>query len=199
PLFPVLDSAHGFVPGQRYEDFLEPIGLVDGRQRSGDFFADGRPSISSFEVQGLLQSRCYLKGGATCVTCHSAPHGKHDADELRTPSAEALAASKPASGVTRADVSSCQRCHAAVFAAGKAHSHHKADAAQSCVACHMPNVLTGVLDPFADHAIDIPAPENTSRHNVPSACGTCHPKDPPEAMAKAIASWFPDASLKVAR
>jgi hypothetical protein len=197
PLFPVLDAAHRFIPGQRYGDFFQPQGLVNGSERSGDFFVDGRPKVSSFEVQALMQSRCFQKGKATCLTCHSSPHGKHDADEMRSPTAAALAAAPP--GVTRADVSACQGCHQPIFAAGPLHSHHKAKAAQSCVACHMPKVLTGVLDAFADHAIDVPAPENTTRHGIPNACNTCHPKDPPEAMAKAVTSWWPGAAARTAR
>src|SRR4029453_708987 len=121
PLFPLLDASHRFIPGQRYEDFFQPHGLVTGSERSGDFFGDGRPKTSSFEVQALMQSRCYLKGKATCLTCHSAPHGKHDDNEMRPPTAAALAAAPP--GVTRADVSACSSCHKALFAAGSSHTH----------------------------------------------------------------------------
>jgi HEAT repeat protein len=60
-------------------------------------------------------------------------------------------------------------------------------------------VVTGVLDEFPDHAIDVPVPENTSRHGVPNACNTCHAKQPPEDMAKAMAAWWPDAAARTAR
>nr|AYM54058.1 tetratricopeptide protein [Byssovorax cruenta] len=199
PLFPILDASHKFVPGERYEDYFQTLGLVNGNQRSGDFFADGRPKTSSFEVQALMQSRCYQKGKATCLSCHGSPHGKHEENELLPPSPEALAATKGVKGVTRADVASCAGCHKEVFAAGAAHSHHKADKAQSCVACHMPKVVTGVLDQFADHAIDVPAPETTVKHGVPNACGTCHTKEAPGEMAKAVAAWWPSAATRTAR
>lgn len=197
PLFPILDAAHRFTPGQRYEEFFQPLELVDGSQRSGDFFPDGRPKTSSIEVQALMQSRCYRQGKATCLTCHTSPHGKHEANELRPPTAAALAAAKP--GMTRADVSSCQGCHQEVFAAGRAHSHHQDKGAQSCIACHMPKVVTGVLDTFPDHAIDIPVPENTARHGIPNACSACHPKESPEALTRAITTWWPDAPARAAR
>ena len=48
----------------------------------------------------------------------------------------------------------------------------------------MPSVLTSVLDRFADHALDVPDPRNTVRHQVPSACGECHRERSPEDLAQ---------------
>jgi hypothetical protein len=185
PLFPLLDAAHRFRPGGRYDDSYQAFVVTDGRQRSHDFFADGRPSSSSFEYQALLQSACHRRGGATCLTCHTAPHEPHDANDL-----------KPAKG---AGDETCRACHAAVFAAGEAHTHHRSAAASRCTACHMPKVLRGVLDPFADHALDVPVPQNTTRHGVPNACNECHRDRTPERMAQAIAEWWPGAAARQAR
>jgi cytochrome c554/c'-like protein len=182
PLFPLLDAGHRFRPGQRYDDLYDPIVVNIADRQSGDFFADGRPMSSSFEYQALLQSACYRRGGATCLSCHTAPHERHGADELRA-----------------AGDASCRGCHAAEVAAGRAHSHHRTAAAQSCVACHMPPVVSGVLDHFADHAIDVPVPENTVRHGVPSACGVCHADRPPAALAQSLAAWWPEAGARQAR
>ncbi len=181
PLFPLLDADHRFRAGQRYEDFYDPVVVLIAGKHSGDFFADGRPKSSSFEYQALLQSACYRRGGATCLTCHTAPHDAHGANELRRPGDE-----------------SCRECHAAEFAAGKAHSHH---ARATCLSCHMPRVVTGVLDQFADHAIDVPAPDNRARHEVPDACSTagCHAT---WSAARVEASWrklWPDAGKRAAR
>ena len=71
--FSMLDAAHRFRPGQRYEDSYQPMVLLVGGELSGDYFEDGRPSTSSFEYQALTQSRCYMKGGATCLLPHRAP------------------------------------------------------------------------------------------------------------------------------
>jgi len=194
PLFAMLDAARHFVPGQRYEEHFQPHGLVSGKERSGDFFADGRPKSSSFEYQAIIQSRCHLEGKATCLSCHTAPHAKqHDEDEVKVPKDSSL------KGPVRADASSCQGCHAPLFADKKAHSHHSSAAAQSCLACHMPKVVTGVLDTFADHAIDVPVPENTEKHDIPNACGQCHTDKTPAAMASTIASWWPSAKERQAR
>ena len=181
PLFPLLDADHRFRAGQRYEDFYDPVVVLIGGKHSGDFFADARPKSSSFEYQALLQSACYRKGGATCLTCHTAPHEPHGSDELRQPGDE-----------------SCRGCHAAEFAAGKAHSHHER---ATCLGCHMPKVVTGVLDHFADHAIDVPVPTNRARHEVPDACSTagCHAA---WGAARVEASWrklWPEAPKRAAR
>jgi hypothetical protein len=192
PLFPILDAEHRFRPGDRYEDFFQPLELTDGRERSGDFFPDGRPKTSSFEYQALVQSRCFLKGGATCLSCHTAPHQPHGPDELR----QTVGDSKtPAAS---ADESSCKACHAVEFTQGPAHSHHAAKDA-GCLSCHMPKVVTGVLDTFADHALDVPNPPNTERHAIPNACNTCHAKATPAAMQKALLAWWPDAAQRQAR
>ena len=183
PLFPLLDADHHFTPGQRYDDMYDAIVVMIGDRQSEDFFADGRPGVSSFEYQALLQSACYRRGGATCLSCHTAPHERHGDAELR--------AKDPDQG--------CRGCHAPVFAAGRGHTHHRAAAAQRCVACHMPPVVSGVLDHFADHAIDVPVPDNTSRHGVPSACGTCHADRPPAELSRSLAAWWPDAARRQAR
>jgi Cytochrome c3/Doubled CXXCH motif (Paired_CXXCH_1)/Cytochrome c554 and c-prime len=175
PVFPLFDAEHAFRAGDPYDERYDPIEIG----ASGDFFADGRPSTSSFEYQAVVQSACYRTGGATCLTCHTAPHDAHRPAELRAdPDA------------------SCRTCHAPIAKAGRGHSHH---AAVRCVACHMPPVVTGVLDHFADHAIDVPSPANTVRHGVPSACGVCHADRTPDALAAWLVTQWPAAATRQAR
>jgi len=175
PVFPLFDAAHQFRAGDRYDELYDAVEIG----ASGDFFADGRPSTSSFEYQAVVQSACFRKGGATCLTCHTAPHDAHRPAELRAdPDA------------------SCRTCHAAIAKAGRGHTHH---AAVTCVACHMPPVVSGVLDHFADHAIDVPAPANTARHHVPSACGVCHADRTPDALQAWLVAQWPDAPARQAR
>lgn len=184
PLFPMLDPEHQFQLGESYDEFYEPIVVVQGDGMSPEFFVDGKPKTSSFEYQAMLQAACYRKGGATCLTCHTAPHAeKQGHAELRDKDPDA----------------SCRKCHADVAKAGRAHSHHAAPDAQRCVACHMAPIVSGVLDHFADHSIDVPVPENTVRHGVPSACGVCHADKPPAQLASSLATWWPDAGKRAAR
>ncbi|HUR83359.1 MAG TPA: HEAT repeat domain-containing protein [Thermoanaerobaculia bacterium] len=179
PLFPILDARDRFRPGQLYEERYQPLVIVDGPSRSGEYFADGRPSSSSFEYQALLQSRCSLEGKATCLTCHSAPHEKHIANEVK-----------------RGVDASCVDCHSKIGADAAAHSHHRA---ARCIDCHMPPVVSGVLDKFADHTIDVPNVENTIRHGVPNACGVCHADKNPEVLARSLSAWWPNAATRNAR
>ena len=124
-------------------------------------------------MQAPLQSRCHQRGGATCLDCHTAPHATHGEGR--------------ASPGTHAADAGCLRCHRklATAPARARHSQHKAAIAQSCVSCHMPKVVSGVLDAFADHAIDVPVPQNEARHGVPSACRRCH--ETPNQLADSLA------------
>ncbi|MBN1208582.1 MAG: HEAT repeat domain-containing protein [Myxococcaceae bacterium] len=192
-LFPMLDASHRFRPGRRYEDYYQPMVLLVGGERSGDYFEDGRPSTSSFEYQALTQSQCHMKGGATCLSCHTAPHVEHAPNEIQLPEGA------PA-GVS-AGTATCQGCHPDIFAEGKRHTHHTAPAAQDCIACHMPPIVSGVLDQLLDHTMDVPVPENTVKHGIPNACNACHThaKQKPEVMAKALARWWPEAKQRQQR
>jgi hypothetical protein len=184
PLFPLLDPEHQFELGQPYDEIYDPIVVVQDTGMSADFFVDGKPKTSSFEYQAMLQAACFRKGNATCVTCHTAPHDPAQGHaELRARDPDA----------------SCRKCHADVAAAGRAHTHHAAPAAQQCIACHMPRIVSGVLDRFADHAIDVPSPENTVRHGVPSACGVCHADKPAASLAASLTGWWPSAKARQAR
>jgi predicted CXXCH cytochrome family protein len=179
PVFPLLDLRHRFQPGGAYDDSYTALVVVDGTARSGDFFADGRPKTSSYEYQALVQSRCWQKGNATCITCHGAPHDANRPGDLRAAPDE-----------------TCRGCHAPVFAAGKAHTHHEK---AGCVDCHMPPIVTGVHDRFPDHALDVPAPLVTARHGVPNACNQCHADESPDKTRAALAKWWPGAAARQAR
>jgi hypothetical protein len=181
PLFPLLDAKDQFRPGERYDARYQALVLTDGTARSGEYFADGRPSSSTFETQALLQSRCYRIGGATCLTCHTAPHAEAHGDTELKPGPRDEA---------------CRTCHAAIAAEGSAHTHHRK---ATCLDCHMPKVLTGVLDTFADHSIDVPNIPNTIAHGVPNACGVCHRDKSTATLSTALDSWWPDVHQRNGR
>ncbi|MEO6775364.1 MAG: multiheme c-type cytochrome, partial [Kofleriaceae bacterium] len=69
PLWPLLDPQHRFEIGADYDEAYDPIVVtLPGGGTSSDFFPDARPATSSFEYQAMLQSACYRKGNATCLT-----------------------------------------------------------------------------------------------------------------------------------
>jgi predicted CXXCH cytochrome family protein len=176
PLWPLNDPEHPFRLGDSYDEYYDPIVVtMPGGGTSSDFFPSGKPSTSSFEYQAMLQSACFRKGGATCLTCHTAPHdAKRPADLRKDP--DAL----------------CADCHRI----DKDHGHHKH---VKCIDCHMPKIVSGVLDHFADHALDVPDPKLAITHKEANACTACHADKKPEDLVAAVQTWWPDAGKRQAR
>jgi tetratricopeptide (TPR) repeat protein len=165
----------GFQPGANYSDYFLPV-MQYRVPPSEDppYWPDGRPRWVSNDAAGLWQSQCYLKGRATCVTCHSQAHS------MRA-SADANAG--------------CAGCHAAIVAKLTAHTHHAANSrGSSCVECHMPTVVAGVAAPIRDHSMSIPVPENTIRHDTPNACNLCHNDRDAQWALQQMNLWYGDKS-----
>jgi len=168
----------GFSPGDHYYDHFTPI-LEYGQPAGPDpaYWADGRPRRFSNDAIGLWQSQCFLKGNATCTTCHRDPH---EPDIDRNPS------------LARTSNAICSSCHAPIAAAGSRHTRHPAgSAAGACVACHMPRTVISLRSRMPDHTISVPAPENTVTHAIPNACNECHQDRDARWAAARLAEWFP--------
>jgi predicted CXXCH cytochrome family protein len=170
----------GFKAGENYSDYFLPIMQYALPSQDSAYWPDGRPRWVSNETLGMWQSQCFLKGGATCTTCHSQPH---DVDVAKN---SQLAAGNNAL---------CLSCHKAIAADVPSHTHHAANSSgSSCVECHMPRIVLSLRTEMRDHSISIPVPENTIRHNVPNACNLCHQdKDPNWALQK-MNEWYGDKS-----
>jgi predicted CXXCH cytochrome family protein len=177
----------GFAAGDDYYDHFLPI--LEFSQPQGEdpaYWADGRPRRFSTDAFGLWQSECYLKGGTTCLDCHVVPH---NTDIDRNPQ-------------LRPDVNGlCTRCHQETGAAGSRHTHHgEKSAGSSCVECHMPRTVFSIKAGIRDHAMTIPAPENTLRHGIPNACNLCHQdRDAHWAAARMDEWWGPRSRRKLIR
>ena len=168
---------NNFAAGDDYYDHFVPILEYDQPvDKDPAYWADGRTRRFSNDALGFWQSRCFLKGKATCLNCHSDAHdtGIEKNGQLRASSAAI-----------------CSGCHAAVVKAGPAHTHHApGSTGSSCVECHMPRAVLSVKAEIRDHALTVPVPENTARHAVPNACTDCHKdRDAPWAAAKMDAMW----------
>ena len=156
-------TAGGFVAGADYYDHFLPI--LEYAQKPGAdpaYWPDGRPRRFSNDALGLWQSECFLKGGATCTTCHLDPH---EPDIDRNPQ---LAA---------ADGGICLRCHEGIGVRLEAHTRHSAKSpGSSCVECHMPYTVVSLKARMRDHAVSVPAPEATRRFGMPNACTDVPPR-----------------------
>lgn len=173
--------AKGYSAGASYYDYFLPILEYDQpRDKDPAYWADGRTRRFSNDAYGLWQSECFLKGGATCVACHSAVHEVEiEKNPQLRPTANAL----------------CTRCHTAIGEAIAAHTHHAiGSTGSSCVECHMPRTVFSIKAEIRDHSMSIPVPENTSNHGIPNACNICH-KDRDAAWSlKQMNAWYGDRS-----
>ncbi len=171
--------ATGFTAGNDYYDHFMPM-LEYGPRADHDpaWWADGRPRRFSNDALGFWQSQCFLKGKATCTSCHLDPH-LPDVD--RDPNVRA------------GQQALCLRCHEPIGRDVAAHTRHRADGPGSeCVECHMPREVLSIKARIRDHAISLPAPETTARFEVPNACNDCHAYRTPAWAESQLVKWFPE-------
>jgi tetratricopeptide (TPR) repeat protein len=162
--------ADGFTPGADFYDFY--LSVMEYRLPASDdpaYWPDGRPRLLANEAVGFWQSRCFLKGGATCATCHSQPHSL----EPRETSAV------------------CAACHKAIAADVSAHSHHAPHSAgNACVDCHMPAIVGGLRTRMRDHSMSVPSPEATVAFAIPNACNLCHRDRDAAWSEQQVTAWY---------
>jgi len=164
----ILTRGDPYNAGNDLSEFYRPItqttriGSVSFANR---FWDNGSPRLTAYEYQGVLRSKCFIKGEAgkqiNCLTCHSMHEGDPAGqikDENRT--------DRP-----------CLTCHPKFSATANlvAHTKHKDTSSGSrCYNCHMPRVVYGVMSFHPTHDITIPQPELTANQAVPNACNQCH-------------------------
>jgi len=171
----------GFKAGANYYDFFQPV--MEYRLPASEdpaYWPDGRPRWFSNEAFGLWQSGCFLKGGATCITCHSQPHNSNvDRNQQLRPDNNTL----------------CTRCHTAFSANISRHTHHPPNSSgSSCIECHMPPTVISIKAPIRDHSMSVPVPENTIQHGIPNACGLCHHDRDAGWTLRQMNAWYGDKS-----
>jgi predicted CXXCH cytochrome family protein len=145
------------------------------------FYADGRFRATTFIGEALERSRCFLEGGATCVSCHS-PHPGNASSNLKSlkfpPDSDEM----------------CLQCHKSLRDRPERHTRHApASEASHCVSCHMPRNMEAVLFRARSHQIDeIPDAEMTARFgqaDSPNACLTCHQDRDARWLLDRMAAW----------
>ncbi len=170
-----------FRAGNNYYDSFFPI-LEYGQKVDSDpaYWADGRPRRFSNDAIGFWESQCFLKGGATCISCHN---------DVHDPEVEKNAKLRPGANAI------CTACHQAIGQALTAHTHHAASSAgSSCVECHMPRTVFSIRAAIRDHTIGIPAPENTIRYGIPNACNVCHADHDAQWAVSRVKAWYGDGA-----
>jgi len=171
-------NAPGFRAGDDYFDHFMPI-LEYAQKVDKDpaYWSDGRPRRFSNDAIGFWQSRCFLEGSATCVTCHLDPHVPDvGGNPQLAPTNNGL----------------CLGCHEAIGARLAAHTHHRVNGpGSSCVECHMPRTVFSIKARIRDHSLSVPVPENTTRFGIPNACNACHEDKTSAWAAKALQAWGP--------
>jgi tetratricopeptide (TPR) repeat protein len=169
-------TAPGFRAGDDYFDHFMPI-LEYAQKVDKDpaYWADGRPRRFSNDALGLWQSRCFLEGAATCITCHLDPHVPDvDRNPQLAPTNNGL----------------CLSCHSSIGTRLAEHTRHRVDGpGSSCIECHMPRTVFSIKARIRDHTISVPAPENTVRFGIPNACNACHEDRNASWAVKALQAW----------
>jgi predicted CXXCH cytochrome family protein len=101
-----------FAPGQNYLDSFMPI-LEYGQKKDHDpaYWVDGRPRRFSNDAIGFWQSACFMRGDATCLSCHANVHDP----------------AIPANRIIREEPNAlCSGCHGTLSINVANHSHHAA-------------------------------------------------------------------------
>jgi predicted CXXCH cytochrome family protein len=169
----------GFQAGRNYYDHFMP--RLEYEPRPGldvAYWPDGRPRRFSNDAIGLWQSECFLRGGATCTSCHKDPH-QPDID--RNPQ------------LAVASNALCTGCHQAIGARVETHTRHRAGSTgSSCVECHMPKTVISIKATMRDHTMSLPAPENTVAYGIPNACTECHADRKASWAVDTLQAWYPN-------
>lgn len=155
-----------FVPGEPLSSHSRPLArdtTLNGEPGvfASRFWNDGTPRLTAYEYQGLLASPCHARGKLTCESCH-AMHDSDPASQLRR---------------DRGGDAMCTACHAKFAAANELRQHTRHDPAGSgarCRACHMPDIVYGLVGARISHRIEAPDPAANARDARPDACTLCH-------------------------
>jgi predicted CXXCH cytochrome family protein len=169
---------NGFHPGENYYDYYMPslMHFYIDRWFDPPMWADGRMRRFATEGTALWQSRCFLKGNATCMNCHN-PHLNTINRDSRFRDTDVL----------------CTQCHDKLKApaAVTEHTHHTlASSGSHCIECHMPPTTNMIKDQERDHTISIPVPENTDLYQIPNACNSCHKDRSAQWAVQQMDQWY---------
>ncbi|MCA8964258.1 MAG: hypothetical protein H6838_16195 [Planctomycetes bacterium] len=171
-------------PGDDLLEHVTPIqadtpvrGKADPELFALRFWRDGTPRLTAYELQGVLASPCYRGGAMTCLSCHAMHRGDPKGQLRPELTSDAM----------------CTQCHPAIGADVAAHTHHAAGGpGSSCVECHMPKVVFGVLEIHRSHRVEVPDPARDAAAARPNACTLCHTDRSLPWAAERMRQWWGD-------
>lgn len=160
----IMTKGDPFVPSANLFEYYKPIEpnvVAPGSEVYHlRFWKDNSPRLTAYELQGILESKCFqMSSDMNCQSCHNAHGG--DPKGMINPEMRTNAA--------------CTGCHQqyrsdeAIFK----HTKHKVNST-TCYSCHMPDVVYGVMTLHPTHLIRNPDPTRTVNFNMPNECNLCH-------------------------
>jgi predicted CXXCH cytochrome family protein len=174
----------GFQTGENYYDYymLKFVELTTRNAGEPEIWYERHRRFAN-ECLAIQESGCYLKGNATCFTCHD-PHQVNLSADARYRTTDEL----------------CLQCHKRFRDSKAAAEHTRHDLKKEgsrCVECHMMlitsknvKLLQGVS--LRDHGISVPIPENTQKHSIPNACNNaCHEDKSLDWVISWMDKWYP--------
>lgn len=165
------------------EFFMRYESIPFGEFSRKGFYKDGQFRQTTFIVESLERSQCFLKGQVTCANCHN-PHSHDEISNLTS-----LKFPKEPDRM-------CTGCHTQFqeSSATVAHTHHAPQSEGSrCISCHMPKIMDAVLMRARTHQIDsIPNADLTLRfgqEESPNACLLCHTQEDARWVKSEMLKW----------
>ena len=140
------------------------------------YWLDGTCWVGGREYLGLVDSKCFTKGQASCLSCHSM-HDAPPADQL----AEKMDGDR-----------ACVQCHKEYTGSRLTeHTHHSSGSTGSrCYNCHMPHTSYALLGAIRSHRVDSPKVGTIRGGGRPNACNLCHLDRSSRWASERLVEWY---------
>ena len=140
------------------------------------YWLDGTCWVGGREYLGLVDSKCFTKGQASCLSCHSM-HDAPPADQL----AEKMDGDR-----------ACVQCHKEYTGSRLTeHTHHSSGSTGSrCYNCHMPHTSYALLGAIRSHRVDSPRVGTIRGGGRPNACNLCHLDRSSRWASERLVEWY---------
>jgi tetratricopeptide (TPR) repeat protein len=165
---------NGFQTGDVGDDYWIPM-LLD----ADESWPDGTQRRELYQYVGFQQTRCYLEGDMTCMTCHKANFSVFPG-AMRVPEDD--------------DAQCTASCHADPQYISQEHLRHKPESdGARCVNCHMPRSTFERMT-RREHYVVAPDPRITKATGAPNACTMCHyhEKESVDWTIEKVEKWYGD-------